>query len=123
MMRKVKARLPIININLDEYNFFQKFNAFCKGYGIYLISCSVEQNKYFCDYPRDFLQAFNASEFYYAPPMDVRRGILKIEYRNVYKENREITIRNGDIICFTGIDISIISPEYINENEKILSNE
>ena len=46
MMRKVKARLPIININLDEHDFFQKFNVFCKYYGIYLISCSVEQNKY-----------------------------------------------------------------------------
>lgn len=123
MMRKVKARLPIININLDEHDFFQKFNLFCKYYGICLISCSVEQNKYFYDFHRNF----NPSEFYCTPtplpPMDIYRGILTVEYRNVYKENRIITIHNGDIICFTGIDISTISLEYINENDKILSNE
>lgn len=120
MMRTVKARLPIININLDEHNFFQKFNLFCKYYGICLISCSIEQNKYFYDFHRNF----NPFEFYCTTlPVDIHRGILTVEYRNVYRESRTITIRNGDIVCYTGIDICTLSQEYINENEKILSNE
>jgi len=28
MIKRVKARLPIININLEEPGFLQKFNAF-----------------------------------------------------------------------------------------------
>ena len=119
MIKRVKARLPIININWEEPGFFQKFNIFCEYYRIYLISSYIESNKYFCNFKEDFLWTG------YQPytPMDIYNGILKVEYKNIYGEDRTITIRNGDIVCFTGIDISILSPEYINENEKILSNE
>lgn len=121
MIKRVKARLPIININLEEPGFLQKFNTFCKYYRIYLITANIESNKYFCNFNKSYLHSFDDYQPY--TPMDIYHGILKIEYKNVYGEDRIITIRNGDIVCFTGIDISILSLEYINENEKILSNE
>lgn len=121
MIKRVKARLPIININLEEPGFFQKLNIFCEYYRIYLISGHMESNKYFCNFEESSLWSVNSYRPY--TPIDIYNGILKIEYKNIYGEDRAITIRNGDIICFTGIDLSILSPEYISENEKILSNE
>mgnify|MGYP003308411711 CR=1 FL=1 len=54
MIKRVKARLPIININLEEPGFFQKFNIFCEYYRIYLISSHIESNKYFCNFKENF---------------------------------------------------------------------